>query len=329
MAQEQGKTPAEQGSPQDAQDLDEFDAAMAEATSDDEAPGQPAASDPPADDGNDTDEPPAPADKAAADAPPADKASPGGSPQDDDVWANAPSELRQRYDESKRDYELRLKSIQGRQSAADREVARLRQQIADMQNAGKGSGSESGTGEQSSAGEASDDRFKQLLEDYPEIAGPLVEELNALKAQLKPIEEGVSTVQQEREAAFYIAQQQKLEEAHPDWLDTLKDDRFGGWLQEQPRRVQEAFERNRQAIVDGEEAAWVVGSFKEGLGIGKQPDPQDDPKKGQDERRAKQLASGRDYGRGSGPPAANEIPDDFDSAVNAYADQADRKMAAR
>lgn len=322
------KMPADQSSSPDAPGSDdEFDAAMAEATADENAPA-PAAADPRSDGQDDgTDEPPAPADKAAAHAPPAADDAPSGNPDTSDIWANAPAELREAYEREKRDAELRIKSIQGRQSAADRELQRLRAELEDRQrqqqsNAG---GEQGNQGQSESEG---DDPYKQLVEDYPEIAGPLVENLKSVQAELSQLKQGVGTFEQERQLTYLKQQQDILTEQQPDWQTALQDERFGGWLQEQPKPVQEAFERNKEAIWDGAEAAWLVGQFKTSLGIGAKPTEQQQPPS-QASRRAKQLASGRDFAGGSGAPVAEGIPDDFDAAMNAFAEQEDARSRRR
>ena len=327
MSTEIATLPASQTPSQPAPDADdEFDAAMAEATADEGAPAPAAAdlrTDGPADG---TDEPPAPGGEPAAQAPSAAPNAPNGNPDHSDIWANAPAELRQAYERAQRDAELRLKSIQGRQSAADRELQRLRAEHEELQrrlqaNAGGEQGKQGGSAD----GEPADDPYKQLVEDYPEIAGPLVENLKAVQAELNQLKQGVGTFEQERQIAYFQQQQELLTQKQPDWQDVLKDDRFGGWLQEQPKPVQDVFERNSQAIVDGNEAAWLVGQFKTALGIGQGAPPQQQ----QANRRAKQLASGRDFSGGSGAPVTDSIPDDFDAAMNAFAEQEDARMRRR
>jgi hypothetical protein len=309
-------------------DADEFDAAMAEAAAAvDGAPADPAAApDPPADEGAGTGEPPAPAAQpAAADAPPADGTPSPSGPSQDDIWAKAPPELREAFETERRNAELRIKSVQGRQSASDRELQRARDELAALKQGKQPAAG--GDGERQSDGEPSDDRFKALREEYPEIAGPLLDYIGELEGKLKPLEEGVGQVRQDRTEAFIAQQIGVLTEKAPDWQTALADDRFGGWLSEQPRRLQEAFKRNEATIVDGEEAAWVVDQFKSAMGIAP-PAPAPTPTPApQDERRQKQLANGRDFGRAAGPAATDGIPDDFDAAFDAFSARKDKQLA--
>jgi hypothetical protein len=324
MSTENTKLRTDQTPSQGAPDSDdEFDAAMVEATADEDAPAN-AAADPWTDGPTDgTGEPPAPA-AAAAQASPAAHSAPSENPNDSDLWAKAPAELRDAYERDKRDAELRLKSVQGRQSAADRELQRLRAELEEAKRAAQTGAATGGTAtSHSHEGDDGEDPYRQLVEDYPEIAGPLVENLKQVQSELRTLRQGVGTFEQERQLAYFKQQQDLLTEQQPDWMETLRDDRFGGWLQEQPKPVQESFERNREFIVDGSEAAWLVGQFKTTLGITRgQPAPQAN-------RRAKQLASGRDFSGGAGGPVTDGIPDDFDAAMNAYADMEDARGRRR
>lgn len=245
MSVENMKVPAGQ-SPSHAQDDDdEFDAAMAEATADEGAPAH-AAADPDSDGpASGTDEPPVPAGSAATQATPAAGNAPSGNPEHSDIWANAPPELKAAYEQERRDAELRFKSVQGRQSAADRELERLRAEHAELQRRMQSEPSAKEGKQGASESQAPTARDK-AVEDYPEIAGPLVEDIKRLESQLSQVQQGVGTFQQEREQTFYKQQQDLLTEKQPDWLTVLGDERFGGWLQEQPKAVQETFERNSQ-----------------------------------------------------------------------------------
>lgn len=321
---ENGIVPANQNpAPSAADSEDEFDAAMSEATSDDGAPEQPAARPDPDDFGPGPGEHPAPADEAAARATPAANNAPSGDPSNSDFWANAPADIRQAHELAMRDAELRFKSVQGRQSGADRELQRLR---AENEQLLKGRQSDQGAAQEDEQSD-SPDPFKQSAEDYPEIVGPFVEKFKTVQTKLDELEQGVGVFQKERENAFYAQQQELLAVQHPDWMDVIEDDRFGGWLQDQPLPVQEVYQRNIRKIADGREAAWLVGQFKAGVGIGQQAAPQQPSQ--QASRRAKQLASGRDFGSGSGSPIADGIPDDFDAAMGAFAEQADAKARRR
>jgi len=301
---------------------EDFDAAVSEFASESNSdPAHAAADDLPANDKPDgAGEDPAPASAAAPDVPPAgDNTPPEKDTSEDDIWANADPKLREAHENALRDAHLRAEGIKGRQSAADRENARLRAQIAELQG-----GRESSQAPKEGNDEPGDkpsseipDHLRQLREDYPEVAGPLLDVIDKMQGELTELKQPVGALK-EREAASAIQQQETLlTEKHPDWQAVATDDRFAGWLEEQPKAIKDAMERNFNAIVDGNDAALVIGKFKADLGIGKEPstpDPKPDPTV---DRRQRQLQAGRDAGR-TGPSVTTGIPDDFDSAVDAF-----------
>lgn len=302
---------------------EDFDAAVAEFSGDQSEPDLSAA------DTSDPKEPlpgasesPAPADAAASKEPTAGAGAPPdqAKPQDD-IWANADPALRKAHEDAIRDANLRFEGARGRQSASDRELQRLRAQLAerDRQQAGAGAG----TGQpQGQGGQTADEpevaeHLKQLREEYPEVAGPLLDEMARLRGTISQLQAPVGAMQQREAQAHYQAQENRLTELHPDWQATAQDDRFGGWLATQPQAIREAMERNFNAIVDGHEAALVIGKFKADLGIGAKPSEPDAGAIEAQDRRQRQLAAGRDTGR-TGPSVTTGVPDDFDAAVDAF-----------
>lgn len=271
------------------------------------------------------DEPPAPAD-AGATPPPAAPAAPAQANSDDDIWSNADPVYREAFDTFKRDMELRLNGARGRASGQERELQQLRQRLAELE---AGSGNAQQTGQAAANDEGgqratplSDDSLNRLREDYPEVAGPLLDVIGDLKAQISQLQAPVGALQQQQQVAALTAQEQLLASQHPDWLQAASDDRFRGWLEEQPTSIKEAFARNESAIVDGADAALVIGKFKSDLGFAAPAQQRQAPTNPVQDRRQRQIAAGRDAGR-NGPPASTGIAqDDFDAAYDAFAAKA-------
>ena len=305
---------------------EDFDAAFAEFVTEESDPAKAAAGtlsdDLPPDGAADS---PAPAQAAANSEPTADApASPAQAPtHDDNLWSKADSTLRQAHEDAMRDAELRFKAIQGRQSAADRENARLRKELERLR-ATVGGQTSSNADEGDDEGEGRDspvsDSLRQLQEDYPEVAGPLLNEIEALKAKLTQLSAPVETLAQQQQRAAIEAQENLLTQQHPDWPTVARDDRFFGWLEGQPQAIKDAMQRNFNAIVDGQEAALVIGKFKADLGIAAKPSAPDVKPTSltAHERRQRQLQSGRDAGGKTGPSVTTGIPDDFDAAVDVF-----------
>lgn len=300
----------------------DFDAAVAEFTRETSDPAD-AAADLPAEPAPSADAEPAPSPDAAEPPAAGDQAPPAGSSQDDNIWKDANPRLREAHEKALRDANLRLEGVRGRQSASDREVKRLKDRLAELEAGGAGSQQASQEqrqpGSDTPSGLPDKDALAKLREDFPEVAGPMLALIEAQAAEINQLKAPVGALQQDRVQAAISAQETFLTEKHPDWLDVARDERFAGWIQSQPRAVQEAMQRNFDAIVDGKEAALVIGLYKAEMGIGTpstppQPSPQPAP---QDNRRQRQIAAGRDAGR-TGPSVTTGIPDDFDAAVDAY-----------
>ena len=174
----------------------------------------------------------------------------------------------------------------------------------------------------------SEEKIKRLREDYGEVAGPLVDMIEALRGKVGQLEPSVQQIGQERHQAALSAQEQLLANEHTDWLDVVKDERFHGWVQTQPRFIQEAIVRNADDIVDGHEAARIIGMYKTEIGAvpvtPPNPTPTPTPTPALDAKRQRQLENGRDAGRQGNGPVANGIPDDFDAAMDAYVAKAER-----
>lgn len=310
-------------------DGDEFGAAMNEAADlEDNVPAPEAATDD--EDGSEDEgsaDNSAPADEAAASEQATDDESQAGN-SDSDIWANAPPELRAAREKELRDAELRYRSSQGRVSALDRELARLRESQPGQQQQGQNQSEEASQEADPDKGKPSEkeSRLAALREEYPDVAEPILDEIAELRTELAKVSKTTGAFEQQQNQAELTRQETFLTEQHPDWQEAAKDERFAGWLDEQPTSLKQAFERNFHGIVDGADAALVIGKFKADVGFGasssgKQtdtPSPQSDP---QAQRRNKQLQGGRDGGGGKTGPVTSGVPDEFESASNYWADK--------
>lgn len=302
------------GSASSEDTMEAFDAALAEIVSD----GSDAPADAAAQGGNDgSDTPGADQDAAPANPDPgtaADNKAPASttSPADNsqDVWANAPPALREAHERALRDADLRYRSAAARQSALDRKVAELTAQIQ-QQGGTKADQAKA----EDAAKDGSKDRLAELREDFPDLA-PVFDQIEALQKDKEKAEQVLSKVEQQETQAFITQQEGILAEAHPDWEKVAGDDRFTGWLETQSTSVRQAFERNFHAVVDGRDAALVIGLFKQDMGIGTTAEPaKPDP---QQQRRQRQLNANRDTSRPGGPATTQGFAeDDFDAVVNA------------
>ncbi|SKB32430.1 hypothetical protein [Sphingopyxis flava] len=317
-------------------DADDFDKAFDEIASGDAPPADDAAGSDDQDPVSDTDpESPPPADDAAGqetqaagqEAPPA-KVEPS-----DDIWANASPELRTAHEQQVRDLTFKLESQKGRTSALDRKLDQLMKQLNGGQGGGGPAEATSDDGKGSESGAQTDEALTQFAEDYPEIAGPVLGIIEGLKAQVEQLSQPVQSLAEAQSQTFKAQQYDILAQRHPDWRELSTDERWGGWIQTQPRAVQEAFQRNID-VSDGEEAAWVMGLFKRDMGIEASSSPAPTPTptptpSPADTRRQKQLDAARDGGGNGGASVTNEIPDDFDAEFDRITALKQRRGSSR
>lgn len=308
----------------------DFDAAMAELDTGDDAPASAAAdipSDVPLHDAADT---PAPASAAAPDAPAAADNAPAGEPQD--IWKDADPRLKEAYEASMRDAQYRVDALKGRQSAQDRELQELRRlrqtgQGGQQQEQARGKGEDSGAGNPKPKS-----KLLSNAEEYPDVLDGVVEEVTDIRVQLQELKVVKDRIEQERKERAEAAQRAILEQSHPDWSTAVTDDRFEGWLGSQSTAIREAYARNADGWVDGRDAALVVGQFKADVGLGRQASPAPAPagNQGQGDRRQRQLANGRDAGAG-GPSVSSSGPDDqdFDGWVDVLGAKAANRQTSR
>lgn len=307
-----------------SEDADDFDAAFNEIAS-----GQ---SEPPADEAGDDDkldpvpdvddqESPPPADEAAGkEANVAGDEPPASAEPSNDIWANAPPELREAREQELRDLNFRLQSQRGRVSALHRKLQQQEQQQPGQD--GGAAPAPAGAGGAQPSGDDANDPLAKLVEDYPDIGAPIAEMISGLKDQISQLSQPVTSIAEAQMVTEKAKQYGILADRHPDWQQLSQDERWGGWIATQPRAVQEAFLRN-QDVTDGEEAAWVLDQFKSAMRISAPapspapapaptPSPSPAPSSA-DQRRRKQLDAGRDGGSGGGATVTNELPDDFDA----------------
>lgn len=275
--------------------------------------------------GQSAEQDPAPSLEDAAQAQPAGSTPPARETPNDDIWSRVDPEVRAAHEQALRDADLRIKGIQGRQSASDKALREARGRLAELEARGgqQPDAAQERQGDGTQAGTDRETALNALREEYPEIAEPLLAEIAEMREQLASFQQPIGDLQAREQAALEEQQVHVVTSKHPDWEVIRTDERLYGWAQAQPRAVQEAMMRNGEGgIVDGHEVAWVVDLFKRDMGIGVQsaPDPRLDPAP-QNQRRERQLAAGRDASGGSGPSVATGIPKDFNAAVSHFMKQ--------
>jgi hypothetical protein len=227
--------------------------------------------------------------------PPKDEAAPSAEPASDaldDIWADVPEAARKAFEDERKAREQAeqvARTNGGRASKAERDAAELRARLTAPPK--KDEQAPSDEKNEQKADELSPE-LKRVAEEYGDVAKPLVDEIVALRSEMSRLVAANASAEDQQKARdelqlkeYLAGEEQKLFDAHGDWQEVVVKPEFVAWVKESPRYVQEAIARNGNGIVDGTEAADIIGRFKEATGE-KAPDPTS-------ARRERQLEGGR------------------------------------
>ncbi len=136
-------------------------------------------------------------------------------------------------------------------------------------------------------------------EEYGDVINPVLAEVDDIRADLKRRDErDAEALQQQREElkSIVTAEEAVFEDEHPDGFETIINNRevFDDWVDDQPRALRDIYASNRQVIVDGTAASYLVGLFKQALFDAEgTPAPANPETEKLQNRRQRQLAGAR------------------------------------
>jgi hypothetical protein len=254
-----------------------------------------------------------------------------------DPWANASPALlaeKLRLENALAAERHRANGASGRASGLHRELNALKATVEKPEP----------EAQPSEAKKALDDKIAQLKEDFPEIAGPLIELLEVQSAQITDLRGKVTPITEATEAEALQASFKALGAKHPDYQsygDPSNPD-YAPWLAQQPQKVREDNQAYRTWLADQapgiqnlakswdpDDCGVVLSLFKTAkaeaslqaradTGGGKTDTATGD-------RRQRQLDGGREV-RSKPLPASTGAPEnDFDGAFNHFAKRHERK----
>lgn len=225
-------------------------------------------------------------------APKAEAPAAADSPAKDDPWKDAPPELREAHE---RDLEAVRTRAEAAETTARRHSGRLVQlnsQLADLRTKLEPQRDESGAAAEEA--KTREDRMKQLREEYPDLAAPLLDQVQALESEIKEIK-GAQTREAEAQSNDLIAEQAEIvNRAHPDWLTTVQDNpKFIEWAGQQSPHDIDLILRNSgvdddgkyRGITEGASVSAIISRFKR--------DTADPERERAEERRKDQLEAAR------------------------------------
>lgn len=201
------------------------------------------------------------------------------------------------------EWEHRYRSDLGRQAA-------LQKKIADLE----GKLQESAPKSEETRAEYSE-RMQGLMQDYPEIAQALQEELDrrlgSMKQELSPVFE--ERQQREQEAAVA-----RVRDRYPDFTETVRSQEFLEWYSRQPASIQKLAASN-----DPEDALAMLDFYSALNRPAANPAVQEIREK-RDQALARNVAV-----RNTAPAPTGDAPDDFEAAFRFYAKQKERNQTRR
>lgn len=206
-----------------------------------------------------------------------------------------------------------LASEKGRTSGQGRKIATLQREIESIRQA-NARRSRDDDGAQKDRTE----RLAKIREDYPDLVEPLMAEIEDLKnrseALSKREEARLGDLEAERDAIFQREEEAFLEE-HEDGFDVISDnaDTFRAWIDDQPRRLRDAFAENRETITNGTSAALLISAFKQSLQAAGQEPPHNGGTSAKsndttDSRRQRQLRGARTTASGKRNAVTSDEP---------------------
>jgi len=171
---------------------------------------------------------------------------------DTDVWTNVPETARRAYQEALEERERLRHSVHsnaGRVSALQRKINELETQLVGGARPATSQAAPSGT--QPTAQQVRDamqtpEQWASFLEEYPEVAkavdARIQSQFSQIQRDLNPLREDAQRRAQVEAEQFQRSQYGALEQAYPQWRQTINTPEFQSWYQTQPASIQSLVE---------------------------------------------------------------------------------------
>lgn len=177
-------------------------------------------------------------------------------PADADVWTSVPETARRAYQEALEERERLRHSVHsnaGRVSALQRKINELESQLAGGYVPATSQAAPSAdmpTAQQVREAMQTPEQWASFSEEYPEVAkavdARIQVQFNQIQSQihrdLNPLREDAQRRAQAEAEQFKRSQYGALEQAHPQWRQTINTPEFQSWFQTQPASIQSLVE---------------------------------------------------------------------------------------
>ena len=202
-----------------------------------------------------------------------------GAESGEDLWANAPSELRDAFaaERARADRaEQQRDSDRGRLSALQTRHDAMLGKTPEQQDTTAGAADTSpDAGDSQTENPFETEKWKTLREEFgdivepmEEVLSPLVTEVGNLRAENQRLRQGMETIGEDRALSRTQSLEAEVRENHPDYDDVVRSDEFQNWMKAAPAYIQEGIKRNGRYVVDAAETSDIVKRFKSDTGFG-------------------------------------------------------------
>lgn len=216
-------------------------------------------------------------------------------------------------------------SNKGRLAASQREIEKLKHQIATARQA-------QSSGPNEATLKASREKIAASQAEYGDVVGPLADHIKSLEDRFDTLKarDAIDLQNHQDRYGELIAQENAVfTTEHPDGFKTIIDNRkaFDGWVEDQPRAIRDIYAANKQEIVDGAKAAYLVAQFKASLSgsAGSNSTASTSNRNKLDNRRQAQLAGARSVRGGTTSQAATSRPSKDSPDASAHWDYFSRQ----
>lgn len=208
--------------------------------------------------------------------------------------------------------EAKLNREKGRSAGQQRRADRLQQELERLRNRAA-----ERTEDDDEAKEAHKQKMESIANEYGDVVGPLIEEMNSLKSrqdELSAVDAKRLEDTEQELRDLEQAEYDKVLENHADGFKVIQEnsDAFKSWIEDQPKRYRDIFESNRKTLVDGTGAALIISRFKSALLEADQsegdPPAKTEQKQPLTGRRQRQLEGARTTRTGSRNNAVTDVP---------------------
>ena len=165
-----------------------------------------------------------------------------------DIWEGASPEARKAFD----DAQLRERRSNGTVSGMQKQLNDMKAQLASVPSDEDGSD------------EADADELKRVAAEYPEVAAPLITQMQKMQDQLDTNSQQTREAVHGRQNEKYEEQHDVFLETHADGFDVVTEDlnKFEAWVDDQPRATRNAYENNKLEMTDAKSAIQLVADYK-------------------------------------------------------------------